>query len=223
MCPTLSILHGLSQSPLPNLTATKPCQSNQPSSVLATFQSLSHARLITTLRTVLLYIVYTDLQFENWISFQTCSRLTSKHRYPEWNPNKSLDSKRKLKHSGQNSLCLLCYLLGRWVLILISLILFIQKIYKIFLLNVVLLNGMCFVLSRSEVSNSSWPHTQKPARLLCPWDFPGKNFGVGCHLLFQEIFPTQESNSCLLHLLHCMRILYLWATREAPVKWYTAC
>ena len=23
------------------------------------------------------------------------------------------------------------------------------------------------------------------ARLLCPWDFPGKNTGVGCHLLLQ--------------------------------------
>jgi len=21
-----------------------------------------------------------------------------------------------------------------------------------------------------------------PARLLCPWDFPGKNTGVGCHI-----------------------------------------
>ena len=28
-------------------------------------------------------------------------------------------------------------------------------------------------------------------RLLCPWDFPGKNTGVGCHLLL-PIFPTQE-------------------------------
>ena len=22
-----------------------------------------------------------------------------------------------------------------------------------------------------------------PAKLLCPWDFPGKNTGVGCHFL----------------------------------------
>ena len=28
-------------------------------------------------------------------------------------------------------------------------------------------------------------------RLLCPWDFPGKNTGVGCHFLLQEIFPIQ--------------------------------
>ena len=31
-------------------------------------------------------------------------------------------------------------------------------------------------------------------RLLCPWDSPGKNTGVGCHALLQGIFPTQGSN-----------------------------
>ena len=43
-----------------------------------------------------------------------------------------------------------------------------------------------------------------PARLLCPWDFSDKNTGVGCHFLFQGIFPTQGSNS---HLLHCRLLL----------------
>ena len=28
---------------------------------------------------------------------------------------------------------------------------------------------------------------------LCPWDFPGKHIGVGCHFLLQGIFPTQGS------------------------------
>ena len=36
-------------------------------------------------------------------------------------------------------------------------------------------------------------------RLLCPWDFLGKNTGVGCHLLPQGIFWTQGSNPGLLH------------------------
>ena len=27
---------------------------------------------------------------------------------------------------------------------------------------------------------------------LCPWDFPGKNTGVGCHLLCQGIFLTKD-------------------------------
>ena len=39
----------------------------------------------------------------------------------------------------------------------------------------------------------------KASILFCPWDFPGKNTGVGCHFLLQGIFPTQGSN---LHLLH---------------------
>ena len=30
-------------------------------------------------------------------------------------------------------------------------------------------------------------------RLLCPWDSPGKNTGVGCHAVLQGIFPTQGS------------------------------
>ena len=43
------------------------------------------------------------------------------------------------------------------------------------------------------------PHGLYPTRLLCPWDFPGKNTGVGCHFLLQGIFPTQGSNPSLLH------------------------
>ena len=42
----------------------------------------------------------------------------------------------------------------------------------------------------------------EPARLLCPWDFPGTNTGVGCHALLQRIFLTQRSNPSLLRLLH---------------------
>ena len=30
------------------------------------------------------------------------------------------------------------------------------------------------------------PHRQQPTRLLCPWDFPGKSTGVGCHCLLQN-------------------------------------
>ena len=37
----------------------------------------------------------------------------------------------------------------------------------------------------SIVSDSSWPHGLQPTRLLRPWDFPGKNTGVGCHFLLQ--------------------------------------
>ena len=50
-------------------------------------------------------------------------------------------------------------------------------------------SGVC-VLSHSVVSDSLRPHGLWPARLLCPWDFPGKNTEVGCHFLFRGIFPN---------------------------------
>ena len=40
------------------------------------------------------------------------------------------------------------------------------------------------------------------SRLLCPWDSPGRNTGVGCHFLLQGIFLTQGSNLCVLSFLH---------------------
>ena len=36
-------------------------------------------------------------------------------------------------------------------------------------------------------------------QLLCPWDSPGKNTGVGRHFLLQGIFQTKGSNPHLLH------------------------
>ena len=48
------------------------------------------------------------------------------------------------------------------------------------------------------------------ARLLCPWDFPGKNTKVGCHFLLQGIFPTQGSNPRLLNVLR-------WQTGSLPL------
>ena len=42
-----------------------------------------------------------------------------------------------------------------------------------------------------------------PARLLCSWDFSGKNTGVDCHFLLQGIFLAQGSKPRLLGLLHC--------------------
>ena len=61
---------------------------------------------------------------------------------------------------------------------------------------------VCVCHIASVVSNSLQPHGLQLTRLLCPWDFPGKNTGVGCHALLQGIFPTQGSNPHLLRLLH---------------------
>ena len=49
--------------------------------------------------------------------------------------------------------------------------------------------------------------------LLCPWDFAGKNTGVGCHFLLQRIFLTQGLNLCLLH---CRQILYQLSYQRSP-------
>ena len=62
------------------------------------------------------------------------------------------------------------------------------------------------------MSNSFVTHGLFPSRLLCPWNFPGKNTEEGCHFLLQRIFRTQGSNPSLLH---CRQILYCWAIREA--------
>ena len=44
------------------------------------------------------------------------------------------------------------------------------------------------------VFNDLRPCGLQSTRLLCPWNFPGKNTGVGCHFLLQGIFPTQGLN-----------------------------
>ena len=52
------------------------------------------------------------------------------------------------------------------------------------------------------VSDSLQLHAPLPTRLLCPWDFPGKNIEGGCHFLSQGISPTQGSNPLLFCLPH---------------------
>ena len=50
------------------------------------------------------------------------------------------------------------------------------------------------------MSDSVQLHRRQPTRLLCPWDSPGKNTGVGCHFLLQCMKEKSESEvaqSCL--------------------------
>ena len=58
---------------------------------------------------------------------------------------------------------------------------------------------VCVCAVAPVVSNSLPPYG--PSRLLCPWDSPGKNTGVGFHALLQGIFPTQGLNWHLLRRL----------------------
>ena len=75
---------------------------------------------------------------------------------------------------------------------------------------------VCAVLC-SAVSDSLWPHGLQPTRLLCPWDSPGKNPGVGCHFLFWgSSWPRDQTRISQDSYLLCKWILYHWATWEAP-------
>ena len=59
---------------------------------------------------------------------------------------------------------------------------------------------LAYVCMRSCFSSVSLrPLGLQSAKLLSPWDSPGKNTGVGCHFLFQGIFLIQGSNlvSCV--------------------------
>ena len=60
------------------------------------------------------------------------------------------------------------------------------------------------------------PHGLQSARLPCPWDSPGKNTGVGCHILLQGIFPTQGLN---LRLLNRQEFFTTSTTWEACIVW----
>ena len=67
------------------------------------------------------------------------------------------------------------------------------------------------------MSDSLWPHGLWPARLLCPWNSPGKNTGMGCHSLLQRSFSTQRLSPALLH---CRKILYHLNYQGSPsAKW----
>ena len=58
----------------------------------------------------------------------------------------------------------------------------------------------CCCWVASVVSDFVWPHRRQHTRLPCPWDFPGKNTGVGCHFLLQSMKVKSENEvgqSCL--------------------------
>ena len=47
--------------------------------------------------------------------------------------------------------------------------------------------------ARAQSRPTLQPHGPQPARLLCPWDSPGKRTGAGCHFLLQEIRPGRTN------------------------------
>ena len=69
------------------------------------------------------------------------------------------------------------------------------------------------------MSNWLWPCGLKPSRLLCPWNSPGRNTGVGCHALLQGIFLPQGLNPHLLCCLHWQVGSLLLKSSSKPNEW----
>ena len=74
-----------------------------------------------------------------------------------------------------------------------------------------------------QLCDSVQPYELQPIRFLCPWDSPGKNTGVGCRALLQEIFLIQRLNPHLLRLPALAGGFFTTSTTwEALSRWYYA-
>ena len=60
------------------------------------------------------------------------------------------------------------------------------------------------------MSDSLWPHGLQPTRLLCLWDSPAKNTGVGCHSFLQGELPDPGMEPGSPALAGCF--FNVWAT-----------
>ena len=75
---------------------------------------------------------------------------------------------------------------------------------------------ICCLVAKLWLTLLQAPELQH-TKLLYPWNFPGKNIGMGCHFLLQGICPTQVSN--LGHLQY-KQVLYHLSHRRSPI-WST--
>ena len=74
--------------------------------------------------------------------------------------------------------------------------------------------------SRSVVSDSWEPHGLEPTRLLCPWDFPGKSPGVGCHCLLwtnvlESSFQSGKNNFVVCYF-------FLWVLTKFLIRFWVS-
>ena len=78
----------------------------------------------------------------------------------------------------------------------------------------------CVCVHCSVMSNTLWPRglqvPVQPTRLLCPWNSPGTNTGVGCHFHLQGNLPWPRDLSQVVHIAG--RFFTNWATRETQLK-----
>ena len=75
---------------------------------------------------------------------------------------------------------------------------------------------MC-VCSVAQSCPALWPYGLYPTRL-CPWNFPGKNTGVGCHFLLHGISLTQELNPWLMFPALAGGLFVFFLTTVPPGK-----
>ena len=69
-----------------------------------------------------------------------------------------------------------------------------------------------------QLCTTLWDPRLQPAKLFCPWDSPGKNTGVGCHALLQQIFATKGWNPWLRSPALAGRFSTTSATLEALLQ-----
>ena len=60
-----------------------------------------------------------------------------------------------------------------------------------------IVNNCCCYLAANSGLILLKLHGMQLARRLCPWDFPGKNSGGGCHFLLQRNLPNPGMGSCI--------------------------
>ena len=75
------------------------------------------------------------------------------------------------------------------------------------------LHSSPMLVTTSKVAQSCLTLCDPMDCILHPWNFPGKNIGVGCHFLLQGIFQTQGSNP---GLPHCRQTFYCLSYQGSP-------
>ena len=64
------------------------------------------------------------------------------------------------------------------------------------------------------MSSSLWPYGLQPNRLLCPWDSPSKNTGMGCHFLLQGSPPPKDWTH-----VSCMGLIFTTVPPTQYIYW----
>ena len=81
-------------------------------------------------------------------------------------------------------------------------------------------------LSCVQLFATPWTEERTRLRLFRPWDFPGKNPGVGCHFLLQDIFLTRATQGPSL-MLGTIRGQSSWSRFQSnflktpPLQWWS--